>query len=81
MERGAKIREFIESHLVTFDDHRTPRDEDNIFELGFVDSLFALELVRFIEQELGFELTNEDLEISNFSSVNNILAFIGKKRP
>lgn len=80
MNIADRIREYIRSHLITFDDQAAFGDDDNLFELGFVDSLFAVELVAFIEKELGFELKNDDLEFSNFTSVNNMVAFLDKKR-
>ncbi len=80
MDLAARIREYIKSHLITFDNQAAFQDGDNIFELGFVDSLFAVELVGFIEKELGFELKNEDLEFSHFTSVDNIVAFLEAKK-
>lgn len=40
----------------------------NIFESG-ATSLFAMELVMFIEESFGVELADDDLEAENFSSV------------
>ncbi len=80
MELKEKIRAFIESNLVVFEDEAEFNDEDNIFEMGFVNSLFAMKLVNYIEEEFGVQVDNDDLEISNFSSVNRIATFIGSKK-
>lgn len=56
------------------------RDDEDMFALGFVNSLFAMQLVAFIEKEFNMTLESEDLEIDNFRSVGAILAFIEKKR-
>jgi len=45
-------------------------DDDDIFELGFVNSLFAMELVMFIERVFGLELPNEELTLDNFRTVS-----------
>lgn len=74
-----KIRTFIESNLIIFDDDAVFADEDNIFEMGFVNSLFAMKMVNYIENEFQIEISNDDLDIQNFSSVNNIMAFITSK--
>ena len=74
-----KIREFIEENMVIYDDAAKFSDTDNIFELGFVDSMFALKLVTFIEKEYNVKVENDDLNLSNFSSVENIANFISKK--
>lgn len=53
--------------------------DDNIFELGFVNSLFAMQMVSFIENEFDFEISNDELNLDNFKSINSILAFIDSK--
>ncbi len=80
MDLKEKIRKFIESNLVIFEDEAQFNDSDNIFEMGFVNSLFAMKLVNYIEQEFCIEVDNDDLEISNFSSVNRIEEYIKSKQ-
>ena len=80
MELKEKIRKFIESNLVVFEDEAEFEDSDNIFEMGFVNSLFAMKLVNYIENDLGIEVANEDLDIINFSSVERIVEFITNKK-
>ena len=80
MELKEKIRKFIEDNLVVFEDEADFTDSDNIFEMGFVNSLFAMKLVNHIETEFDIEVDNEDLEISNFSSVDRIVQYINDKK-
>ncbi len=80
MELKEKIRKFIESNLVVFEDEAEFNDSDNIFEMGFVNSLFAMKLVNYIEEDFGIVVENDDLEISNFNSVNRITEFIESKK-
>ncbi len=80
MELKEKIRKFIESNLVVFEDEAEFTDSDNIFEMGFVNSLFAMKLVSYIEQEFEIEVDNDDLEISNFSSVERIVQYVNGKK-
>lgn len=54
--------------------------EDDIFKLGLVNSLFALELVVFLENTFGIKVENKDLDLKNFSTLNNLEQFIGKKK-
>ncbi len=79
MEMRDTIRDFIYENMAIFDDEVEFVDDDNIFELGFVDSMFALKLVTFIEKEYNFEVANDELSLSNFSSVNNIVNFLNSK--
>lgn len=74
-----KVRQFIESNLVTFEDHVEISDDDNIFELGFVNSLFAMRMLTFVEEEFVITIDNDELDLINFSSVNNIVRLIEKK--
>ena len=52
---------------------------DDIFAAGFVNSLVIVQLISFLENNFSITIEDEDLELSNFRSVNNILAFIEKK--
>lgn len=80
MELQEKIRKFIENNLVVFEDEAEFEDSDNIFEMGFVNSLFAMKMVNYIENDIGIELSNDDLDISNFNSVERIVEFINNKK-
>ena len=64
--------------LIVFDDEAEFTDSDNIFELGFVNSLFAMKLLNFVEEEFNIQIDNDDIDISNFSSVDNIRQLIEK---
>lgn len=81
MEVKENIRTFIGQHLIVFNDDVSFADEDNIFELGFVNSLFAMKLLNYVEQTFDIVLENEDIDISNFSSVNNIERLVVSKLP
>lgn len=80
MEVKLKLKKFIESHILSVEDSFELGDGDNIFKQGFLDSMFALQLVNFIEQEFGIEITDEDLDIQNFNTIERILLFISKKK-
>ncbi len=54
-------------------------DED-IFALGFVNSLFALQIVLFVEKEFGIHVENEDLDLDNFRSINALAGFVARKQ-
>lgn len=79
MDYHASIRAFIEKGLVVFEDEAVFSDSDNIFELGFVNSLFAMQLLEHIESKFNIQIENEDLDIKNFSTINNIVDLIKKK--
>jgi methoxymalonate biosynthesis acyl carrier protein len=71
----AKIRTFFSRFFRTSE----LKDADDIFALGFVNSLFAMQLVTWLEKEFLFTIKDEDLDIQNFNSINAICGFIGRK--
>ncbi len=54
-------------------------DQEDIFGLRLVDSLFAMQLVLFIEREFQFAVESEDLDLDNFCSVDAMTAFVSRK--
>ena len=80
MDYRQRIRDFLESNFIMDDTGVQFDDEDNYFALGFVNSLFAMKLIGYIENEFKITVGSDDLDIRNFSSVNNIIDFIGRKK-
>lgn len=74
-ETQAKIKQFLSKF---FRNHDLQLDED-IFSLGFVNSMFAMQLVLFIEQEFQLSIENEDLEFDNFRTINSMSNLIERK--
>ena len=74
-ETKIKIRQFLAKY---FRDHELADDED-IFALGFVNSLLAMQLVQFVEKEFGVVVADDDLDIDNFRSVDKIAALVASK--
>jgi methoxymalonate biosynthesis acyl carrier protein len=70
------VREFLVEHIRKA---REVSDDDNLFEMGLANSLFAMQLVNFVEKEYGLVIEDEDLSIDNFHSVNAIVALILRK--
>ena len=72
----ARIREFITSavSLPNLD------DEADLFASGIVNSLFAVQLMTFIEKTFAIEVGMDDLDMENFKSVQATAAFVMRKR-
>lgn len=71
-----KIREFLQQF---FGNHQL-RDDEDLFSTGYVNSLFAMQLVMFIEQEFHIQLSNDELDLSNFKSIDTISNFLEQKQ-
>ena len=70
-----KIRNFFGKYIR----NQSITDSDDIFTLGLVNSMFAMELVLFIEKEFSINIGNEDLDMNNFRSIVAIDNLINKK--
>lgn len=53
--------------------------DDDYFALGLVNSLFALELVTFVERRFGLEVGVEDLDLDHFRTVSRLTDFVLRK--
>ncbi len=76
-EKGIKetVRRFILSSISI----AKLDDDDNLFESGIVNSLFAVQLMTFIERTFAIEVGMDDLDIENFKSLNATTAFVLQK--
>jgi methoxymalonate biosynthesis acyl carrier protein len=69
------IRDFIASRYPKY-----PFDDgDDIFARGFVNSLFAMELVMFIEKTFDITLGNNELQFDNFRTVKSMAALVARQ--
>ena len=66
------IRSFILSSIAVSD----LDDDANLFESGIVNSLFAVQLMTFIEKTFAIEMGMDDLDIENFKSLNATTGFV-----
>ena len=53
--------------------------DDDIFEIGYVNSLFAMQLIMFLEKEFDIEIEPEDMKFDNIVTVNKIVKFLNSK--
>lgn len=53
--------------------------DDDYFALGLADSLFALELVTFVEGRFSLTVEVEDLDLDSFRTANRITRFVERK--
>lgn len=72
-EARSKVRAFLEKFIRDQDF----QDGDNVFALGLVNSLMAMQLVLFLEKEFGVKFTNQDLNLKNFRSVDAMVELLG----
>jgi methoxymalonate biosynthesis acyl carrier protein len=70
----------IKTFLSRFFKGHDLQPEEDIFALGFVNSLLAMQLVAFVEKEFGIGVGDEDLDLDNFRSIDAITSLVARKR-
>ena len=76
-EKG--VKETVKRFLLSSINIAHLGDDDNLFESGIVNSLFAVQLMTFIEKTFAIEVGMDDLDIENFKSLNAATAFVVRK--
>ncbi|HXT68209.1 MAG TPA: acyl carrier protein [Vicinamibacterales bacterium] len=74
-DRKARIKFFLSKW---FRDYQL-RDDEDIFALGFVNSLLAIQLLAFLEREFGVTIEDQDLDFDNFRTLNGMDALLHRK--
>jgi methoxymalonate biosynthesis acyl carrier protein len=72
----SKVKEFLSRYFKSHD----LQPEEDIFALGFVNSLLAMQLVAFVEKEFGIAVEDADLDLDNFRSIRAISDLVARKQ-
>ena len=79
-ELKSRVKDLIVRRLKLDVDPQTIEDGAPLFGEGLgLDSIDALELVLGIEQEFGVKVTDEEVGVKAFSSVDSLADFIREK--
>ena len=71
-----RIRQFLQRHIQA----GNVNDDEDIFRSGFANSMFAMQLVVFVEKEFQVAITDDDLDLDHFRSIRAITALVARKR-
>ena len=74
-----QIQEKITNFVTGYVKRAELRPDEDIFATGLVNSLFAMQLVMFIEKEFGIAIENDDLELDNFRTIDNMTRLVSRK--
>lgn len=80
MSAKAKIKNYILENYLFTDDQNAVKDTDSFLEQGIIDSTGILEVVFFLEEEFGVKVEDEEMVPENLDSVNNLVAFVERKK-
>lgn len=69
------IRDFLAEHV-----HGVAvEDDEDLFADGLVNSLFAVQLVMWLERTYDLKVSGDDLDFANFRSISAIAQFVQRK--
>lgn len=71
-----KIREFV----LKVCRKKELGDEEDIFDGGIINSLFAMQLVLFLEKQFKIHVDGKDLKKDNFKNINALVSYVADKR-
>jgi methoxymalonate biosynthesis acyl carrier protein len=74
-DRRAYLRAFVRQRL---QDNRIGDGDDFFADCG-ASSMFAMQLILYIEEQFGVEIDDDDLEIDNFRTVEALDNFVARK--
>lgn len=75
-----QVRNFILTNFLFGDDSGLPNDSESLLKSGVVDSTGVLELVDFLETDMGIEVAAEETLPENLDSIENLTRFVMRKR-
>ncbi|MER6049954.1 phosphopantetheine-binding protein [Streptomyces sp. NPDC001793] len=76
----AEIDRIVLDYLASHGTTPEPAREEDLFETGRVNSLFAIQLMSFLESRFGVEVDVDDLNLRNFASIAKITDFVQRKQ-
>lgn len=75
-----QVRDFILANFLFGDESGMPDREASLLKSGVVDSTGVLELVDFLETDMGVEVAAEETLPENLDSIENLTRFVVRKR-
>lgn len=85
-ERNGMTEEQIADQLYAWIKEAFEIDDDpeytkdvHLFDFGFVDSLDSTEIVNYVEETFGIEITQKDIVMYPMNTVNEIAAVVATK--
>jgi acyl carrier protein len=75
----AQIKDYIAKNLLFSEDGFSYSDDTSFLQEGIVDSVGIMELVAFVEDQLGVEVEDQEIVPDNFDSVSRLAAYVRRK--
>ncbi len=80
MELKEQIRGYIVENFLFGDEGPLQAEDQSLLDSGIIDSVGVMELVAFLEQDLGLTVADDELVPENLDSVANLVGYVERKR-
>ncbi len=74
------VRKEVEKYITKLTNGHEIDHSLNLFESGFLSSLDVLDLLSFIENTYNITVSDDDLGIENFGSIDSMVKYIEKAK-
>lgn len=79
MQTESKVREFVLKNYLFTTEQSALKSGDSFMKSGIMDSTGILEMIMFLHDEFGVDVMDDEMIPENLDSVDNVVAFLGKK--
>lgn len=79
MKIKEELSKYIKSNFEIDDDDPDFTEDSHLFDMGFVDSLGATEIILYIEEHWNIEITQRDLILYPMNTIEEIAEVIERK--
>ena len=76
----SELRDFVSTNYLFGDLSRIPSDDDSLLEKGILDSTGVLELIEFMEEQFGIEVSDTETVPANLGSISGLTRFVLVKK-
>jgi acyl carrier protein len=74
------IRHFVASRPKYLGTEDELTDDRELITEGILDSVGVYQLVGFLEERFGVQVTDDDIVFENFATVNDVAALVARRR-
>lgn len=80
MDLETAIERFIVDEIMLADSQTRIDPTESLISSGVLDSLALLRLIAFLEEQMGVTVEDSEVIPENFETINDIKAFIDRKK-
>lgn len=75
----ARLRDFIEENFLYMRPDFELQNDQSLMSNGIVDSMGVMEMIQFLEEEFGVEVSDEEITEENLGSLDAIAGFVARR--